>query len=582
MLPPPRNAAPVPVKGVEARTGVCLLRPNRTGFAAFAATFESLRKRLRNHRVVTRIALASLSFALLFAVTQQAAPAIQAGPEAPPLVPESILPKNLGVAVDTNATISLPFDAAMDRASVEAALQVLPAQKVELAWSEDSRQLLLRPANLWRAEEDYLIVVGAAAAAADGQPLERARRFSFSTEDAPAVTDFQVRLAAPTDPVPLPSVEAVTAITLDAGATDASAGTQPPDQLAEGVSATSAITVSFSSPMDRADVEEHFAIAPDVDGELRWSDGNLVFEPSERLEPGTRYTISVIGAHDAEGNPIGGKANFSFVVQAGAQLTKSNPEADATGVEPATVEMWFSQPMDVDATNAAFGLTDTSTGALVGGLLNWNKAATQLIYTPDNPFAAGRTFSVALGEGAKDAFGNPVTVEWSFATPAAPVQVARSTTTTRSAPTTSAPVVPPAAPATSLAGYALNQVNAARAAYGFGPVVLDANVSAAASAHAWDQARNNYFSHVSLDGRTREDRLRAAGVSFGWSGENQCYRVGMSEQGTLDWCHAQFMAEPYPGQWNHIANILNPNARRMGVGIATVGGKTVVTWNFTD
>jgi uncharacterized protein YkwD len=133
-----------------------------------------------------------------------------------------------------------------------------------------------------------------------------------------------------------------------------------------------------------------------------------------------------------------------------------------------------------------------------------------------------------------------------------------------------------------LAGYALNQVNAARAAYGFGPVVLDAGVSAAAAAHAWDQARNGYFSHYSLDGRSREDRLRAAGVSFGWSGENQCYHVGLGEQATLDWCHAQFMSEPYPGHWNHIANILNPNARRMGVGIATVGGKTVITWNFTD
>ena len=71
-------------------------------------------------------------------------------------------------------------------------------------------------------------------------------------------------------------------------------------------------------------------------------------------------------------------------------------------------------------------------------------------------------------------------------------------------------------------------------------------------------------------------------MSFGWSGENQCYHIGMSQQSTLNWCHAQFMAEPYPGHWNHIANILNPSARRMGVGIATVGGKTIITWDFTD
>jgi uncharacterized protein YkwD len=146
----------------------------------------------------------------------------------------------------------------------------------------------------------------------------------------------------------------------------------------------------------------------------------------------------------------------------------------------------------------------------------------------------------------------------------------------------SAPVVPPAAPATSLAGYALNQVNAARAAYGFAPLVLDASISAVASAHAMDQAVNGYFSHTGLNGSSREDRLRAGGVSFGWSGENQCYHEGMSQQATLDWCHAQFMAEPYPGEWNHIANILNPNARRLGVGIATVGSRTVIVWDFTD
>ena len=83
-------------------------------------------------------------------------------------------------------------------------------------------------------------------------------------------------------------------------------------------------------------------------------------------------------------------------------------------------------------------------------------------------------------------------------------------------------------------------------------------------------------------GSTREARLRAGGVSFGWSGENQCYLVGRGQQATFNWCHQQFMAEPYPGHWNHIGNILNPNARRMGVGIGQVGGKIVITWNFTD
>ena len=558
------------------------MRPIRTALAdQSATTFESLGKLLSSHRAVTRVSLAALSFTIIVALGQQAAPVIQAGPEQAPLVPESLLPQSVGVAVASGDAVSVPFESAMDPASVEAALQVLPAQKVELAWNADNTELSIAPERLWRTDERYLVVVAGDAATADGSSIDAARRYAFTTQTAPTVADFQVRLAPSATPDEAPQTAAAVAESSRAGDADAGAtsdGSQPPTQTATEVSATSAITISFSAGMDAADVEEHFSIAPEVEGDLAWSDGDLVFTPTGRLEPGARYTISVIGGHDRVGNVIGGKANFSFIVQAGAQLTKTQPEADATGVEAATVEMWFSQPMDVEATNKAFALTNTSTGALVGGLLTWNEAGTQLIYTPDAAFAGSTTFEVSLGEGARDADGNAVGTEWTFETKAAPAAV-----TTRSATATrSAPVVPPAGPATSLAGYALNQVNAARAAYGFAPVVLDASISAVASAHAWDQASNGYFSHYGLNGSTRESRLRAGGVSFGWSGENQCYHVGMSEQATLDWCHAQFMAEPYPGHWNHIANILNPNARRMGVGIATVGGRTVITWNFTD
>lgn len=547
--------------------------------ADLSALFESLGTLLSSHRAVTRVSLAALSFTLIVASTQQSAPAIQAGPEPEPLVPESLLPQSVGVAISSDESITIPFEAATDRDAVEAALQVLPAQKFRTSWNDDATELTISPERLWRADERYLVVIAAGTTEPEAGRADGPRRYSFTTQTAPAVTDFQVRLAA----APAADAETAEALAVEAPAAEPQAsGTLSPDRTAQDVSATSSITVSFSAPMDEPDVEDHFIISPAIEGDLGWQDGDLVFAPSGRLEPGSRYTISLIGSHDLVGNAIGGKANFSFIVQPGAQITKTLPEIDATGVEPASVEMWFSQPMNVDVTNQAFALTDTATGALVGGLLNWNAAGTQLVYSPDQPFVGGRTFQVSIGEEARDADGNAVSTSWSFTTVAAPVAAQqRTTTTTRSAPAT-APAPITVAPATSLAGLALNQVNAARAAYGFAPVVLDAGVSAAAAAHAWEQANNNYFSHYSLDGRSRDDRLRGAGVSFSWSGENQCYRIGMSEQGTLEWCHAQFMAEPYPGEWNHIANILNPNATRMGVGIATVGGRTVITWNFTN
>lgn len=547
------------------------MRPIRTA-AAFAAPFESLGKVLSSHRAVTRVSLAALSFILIAAFSQQAP--TQAGPEPAPLTPASILPQNVGIAIATDASVTLRFDAAMDPASVDATLRMLPDQEFRTVWNDTGTALTLEPERRWRTDEQYVVMLAASSLRADGAPLGAVARFSFTTQTAPTVADFQVRLAGGEGPQ---SEEAAAlAVTSDVDTES------DPTATAIEVSPASSITVSFSDPMDRADVERHFVITPAVDGELSWEGGDLVFVPAQRLVAGSRYTVSLIGAHDRTGNVLGGEGNFSFIVQDAAQVTKTQPAANADGVEPPIVEMWFSQPMDVDATNAAFSLTDEATGALVGGLLNWNEAATQLIYTPDRPFAGGRTFQVRIGPGARDREGNAVTASWSFTTKAAPVVAApaRSTTSTRSA--TAPVVVAQPAPATSLAGYALNQVNAARAAYGFAPLVLDAGISAVASAHAWDQARNNYFSHYGLDGSTRDSRLRAGGVSFSVSGENQCYHVGMSEQSTLNWCHAQFMAEPYPGHWNHIANILNPDFHRMGVGIATVNGRTVITWDFTN
>ena len=551
------------------------MRPIRTVRAASAASFESLGTLLSSHQALARVSLAALSFVILVAFSQQAAPTTQAGPEPAPVIPESLLPENVGIAIASDASITIPFEAPMDAASVAEAFQLVPTQRFELSWNAAQTRLTVSPENLWRTDERYLVVVGGAARHADGQPVDAAVRYSFTTQTAPTVSDFQVRLA---ESAAADAPEAAVAATLSANASSDGRQSQPPTETARDVSTRTGIIISFSSPMDQADVTSQFSIAPEVEGELSWRGADLVFIPAKPLEPGSRYTISLGGAHDVLGNRLGGKGSFSFIVQEGAQITKTTPGVDSVDVEPGTVEMWFSQPMDVEATNAAFALTDSSSGALVGGRLNWNEAATQLVYAPDVPFAGGRTFKVTLGAGARDVDGNAVTTAWQFTTKAAPVVAApRATTTTRTAP-----VVPPAAPATSLAGYALNQVNAARAAYGFAPVVLDGAISAVASAHAMDQAVNNYFSHYSLDGRSREDRLRAGGVSFGWSGENQCYHIGMSQQATLDWCHSAFMAEPYPGHWNHIANILNPNARRMGVGIATVGSKTVITWDFAD
>lgn len=580
MLPAPPAVARVPTRAALNPHGACILSSIRTARAArAAATFESLGHSLSRHRTLTRVALAALSFTILTSLTQPVSPA-QAGPEADPYVPEPLLPLTLGDAIDTSAAVTIPFDAPMNPSSVADALEVIPAQAVDLAWDRSRTVLTLSPAVRWRAGARYLVVIPPSSATDDGSQLAGALRFTFTTEAAPAIAGVEVRLAGDVSPPEDPPLSGLSEV-LEEPATQAGPtamamnGGEPLADTPTGVSSTSSIVLSFSGAMDAADVESHFRIAPDISGELSWRGQDLVFTPIGRLASGMRYTINLSGAHDQRGNSLRAGSSVSFVIADRARLSRTSPKRDADGVEAAYVQMWFSRPMRIDETNAAFSLTDGVTGLPVGGLLSWNEDSTRLTYVPDRPFAAGRKFTVTISDAARDTEGNPVSARWAFTTAAG--AVSRGSASSRSGS-----AVPPPAPATTLAGYALNQVNAARAAYGFGPLVLDAGVSAVAAAHAWDQARNGYFSHYGRDGSTREVRLARGGISFGWSGENQCYYIGMSQQATLDWCHAQFMSEPYPGVWNHIANILNPNARRMGIGIATVGDKTIITWDFTD
>ena len=520
------------------------------------APFASLSYQLRRHRAITRTLIAALSLALAAAVS--AGGAAQAGLTTILPGPTSILPVGIGVGIGTGEAVTMAFSQPMDAASVEAALSIAPSHAFHLAWSDDGRELQLVPAGQWQTDSRYGVFVAATARAASGALLGSPARFSFTTQTAPRITDFGVHFVAEPEGG---------AAALDAGETDL---TGPPPDTASGVSAGTAIQIAFSAPMNQAEVERAFVISPAVPGIFHWDGGLLTFTPTERLASNARYAVSLYGAHDRDGNLLGGDASFSFTTRPGAQLVQSTPAADAKAIGTTElIGLWFSQPVDPGAVAAALRVSDRNTGASLTGTVSWNSANTQLSFTPSAALAAGHRIDVSLADGAVDADGNPVTASLSFTTKSA--VVAR-------------PRVSAAGPASTLVGYALNQVNAARAAYGFPALVLSSALSAVANEHSWDMLNNDYFSHTSLDGRTREDRLRNAGIAFGYSGENICYSYNAARSPTdvLNWCQSQFMSEPYPGYSNHIGNILGAHYTKIGIGIAVSGAKVYITWDFTD
>lgn len=122
------------------------------------------------------------------------------------------------------------------------------------------------------------------------------------------------------------------------------------------------------------------------------------------------------------------------------------------------------------------------------------------------------------------------------------------------APAAKAPATKPAAPSAPSGGV-VQQTNWYRAQAGCGPVSPSGSLSAAAQGHVNDMAANGYFSHTSQDGRTFDQRIRAAGYSAP-GGENLARGQTSVSQVMKEW-----MASA-----GHRANIVNCSFRTIGVG----------------
>jgi uncharacterized protein YkwD len=544
------------------RTGVpSLLRSIKKLGAVARATTRSLGPPLSRHRAVTRIVVAMVSLAIAMAISFEGA---AAGPSRPPARPASILPANVGVGLRTTEAVSLTFEKAMDPSSVESVLSVRPHAAIRTLWRADGKTLLVIPTTHWQTDARYVISVEATARATDGSELGAPTQVSFTTQTSPVIADFELRYAdEPAEPV-------LRALTDSEVAMSGLAEEPAPPDTASRVSTGTSVTIGFSVAMDRLDVVRNLTLSPFVPGIVTWDGNSMIFTPVGRLEPSARYALSLAGAHDLQGNPLGGDASFSFTTRVGAQVVKVSPLDGAKNVVPKEISLWFSQPMDVQATTTALKVVDGTSGAAIAGKASWNDKGTQLHFAPARPLPKGHTIKLSLVTGALDSDRNAVAGSWTFRTKAAPPAPA---------PVVRRVATGPAAPA-NMVQFALWQINQSRAAYGFGPLSLDSAISSVASAHAWDMMNHGYFSHIGRDGSTVSIRLSRAGISFSASGENLCSVGGSTLRATLEWCHSTFMSEPYPGYANHKGNVLGTRYSRVGIGIAQSGGKIIIVWDF--
>lgn len=122
----------------------------------------------------------------------------------------------------------------------------------------------------------------------------------------------------------------------------------------------------------------------------------------------------------------------------------------------------------------------------------------------------------------------------------------------------------------SAAQAVLAEVNAARAQNGLSALTLDANMNRAAAVRAAELAQS--FSHTRPNGSRGLTALNEAGVSYRTAGEN----IASGQQ------TAQAVVSAWMNSSSHRANILSASFGRMGVGQATIGGRTYWVQLFAD
>lgn len=118
----------------------------------------------------------------------------------------------------------------------------------------------------------------------------------------------------------------------------------------------------------------------------------------------------------------------------------------------------------------------------------------------------------------------------------------------------------------------LRLVNIEREKAGLAPVVFDDPLRDVARAHSQDMFKRGYFSHYAPEGTSPFDRMADAGIEFLYAGENLALAPStpLAMQGLMN----------SPG---HRANILNPNFKKLGIGVIDGGiyGK-MYSQEFTD
>lgn len=137
---------------------------------------------------------------------------------------------------------------------------------------------------------------------------------------------------------------------------------------------------------------------------------------------------------------------------------------------------------------------------------------------------------------------------------AASTSTASATTSKTTTTTTSTPASNAGMAATEKT--ALNLLNADRAANGLKALKLNSQLTVLGENYAQDMINRNFFSHTNPEGLSPFDRMKQAGISYSYAGENIAINSNVTTA-----------EQAFMNSAEHKANILNTNYTDVGIGV---------------
>jgi alpha-2-macroglobulin len=295
-------------------------------------------------------------------------------PQVPPTLVE--VSPNPGSQADKDTGITFYFNQAMDRASVEDALQIVPPLTGVFDWQDDAT-------------------------------------LRFIPKTAPELSSFNIRFGPPARAQNGLELVAQPEMTFNsAGILQLVEGL--PAANAQNVDPSAAVVAVFNLPVVPLSAEDRFSppgftLEPSAPGRGEWiNTSTYIFYPEPALAGGIEYTVTLASDLTAASGARLPAEQYSWrFTTANPRLIALQPEERTNVFLDTAFELTFNQPMDPASVEENFQLR-APTGENIPGTFEWHDDNSRLVFTPASRLNRGSAYNLSLAAMVQSLGGTPL------------------------------------------------------------------------------------------------------------------------------------------------------------------------------